>query len=46
MKEATGKEPDPNHHGVVSEVKRDGYLIDFTDGTSSPWDESQVEARS
>ena len=46
MRDATGKEPEPNHHGVVEEVWDDGnILIHFEDGTGSPWPPSMVRLR-
>lgn len=43
MRNATGEEPAPNHHGTVEEVWDSGdILIHFDDGTGSPWPPDQV----
>lgn len=43
MREATGKEPPPNHHGTVEEIWTDGtVLIYFDDGASAPYPPSDV----
>ena len=44
MEQATGEPPAPNHHGTVREICRTGLvLIEFDDGTGSPWDAHLVE---
>ena len=43
MRNATGQEPAPNHHGTIEEVWDDGlYLINFDDGGGAPYHESEV----
>lgn len=40
MRQATGKEPAPNHHGTVSDETWDDpmtVLIDFDDGGGAPY---------
>jgi hypothetical protein len=44
MRNATGKEPAPNHHGTVEEIWGDGQvLIYFDDGVGAPYPASEVE---
>lgn len=44
MRRATGKEPEPNHHGTVDEVWDDGatILINFDDGSGAPYPVAEV----
>lgn len=43
MRNATGEEPAPNHHGTVAEVWDSGdLLIHFDDGGGSPWPPAEV----
>ncbi len=43
MRNATGQEPAPNHHGVVEEVWDDGnVLICFDDGVGAPYPPSEI----
>lgn len=44
MRDATGQEPPPNHHGTVREVWEDGatILIDFDDGGGAPYPVAEV----
>ena len=37
MRDATGEEPAPNHHGTVDEVEGDQVLINFDDGVCAPY---------
>lgn len=37
MRRATGQEPAPNHHGTISAVWDEDYLIDFDDGGAAPY---------
>jgi hypothetical protein len=44
MRNATGQEPTPNHHGTVTEVWADSLLITFDDGLAAapyPFDQCQ-----
>lgn len=45
MRNATGAEPAPNHHGTVEEVWEDGatVLIYFDDGVGAPYPVGDVE---
>lgn len=45
MRQATGREPTPNHHGTVYEVWDDGatILIYFDDGVGAPYPAAEVE---
>jgi hypothetical protein len=43
MRESTGREPKPNHHGTVEKILDDGdILIAFDDGGCAPWLPSEV----
>lgn len=43
MRNATGQEPAPNHHGTVEEVWEGGtYLIHFDDGGGAPYREDEI----
>lgn len=43
MRNATGQEPVPNHHGTVEEVWDDGvYLIHFDDGGGAPYPQDEM----
>lgn len=43
MRDATGQEPTPNHHGTVKEVWSSGdILINFDDGVGAPYPASEV----
>ena len=44
MRQATGTEPKPNHHGTVNEIWDDGdtILIYFDDGAGAPYPVDQV----
>jgi hypothetical protein len=43
MRNATGEEPKPNHHGTVEEVWESGsILIYFDDGSGAPYPASEV----
>lgn len=43
MRNATGQEPKPNHHGTVEEVWDSGsILIYFDDGVGAPYPEHEV----
>jgi hypothetical protein len=43
MRNATGKEPKPNHHGTVEEVWGSGsILIHFDDGVGAPYPPDEV----
>jgi hypothetical protein len=37
-----GRAVPPNHHGTISEVWEDSYLIDFDDGGAAPYPFSDV----
>lgn len=38
MRQATGREPEPNHHGTVDEIYEDGtLLINFDAGSAAPY---------
>ena len=44
MRNATGQEPAPNHHGTVEEVWDNGdVLIYFDDGVGAPYPAHEVE---
>lgn len=42
MRNATGSEPPPNHHGTVEEVWEDGVLIYFDDGSGASYPFNEV----
>lgn len=42
MREATGAEPDPNHHGTVDEVEHGLVYIIFDDGIEAPYPPDEV----
>ena len=43
MRNATGQEPAPNHHGTVDAVwDDDSVLINFDDGIGAPYPPAQV----
>jgi hypothetical protein len=43
MRNATGEEPPPNHHGTVEEVWDSGdVLIHFDDGVGAPYPADEV----
>lgn len=43
MRQATGQEPAPNHHGTVEEVHDDGTIeIIFDDGQWAPYPAAQT----
>lgn len=43
MRNTTGKEPAPNHHGTVDEVWGGGrVLINFDDGVGAPYPVAEV----
>lgn len=43
MRNATGSEPKPNHHGTVEQVWDDGTcLIYFDDGVGAPYPAAEV----
>lgn len=44
MRQATGEEPPPNHHGTVDEVWGDDdmVLIIFDDGQAAPYPSAEV----
>jgi hypothetical protein len=49
MRQATGQEPPPNHHGTVEEIWEDGSVLIYFDeggveaaGTSAPYPPEQV----
>ncbi|NDL60201.1 hypothetical protein [Phytoactinopolyspora mesophila] len=37
MRQATGIDPKPNHHGPIAEVWDDDVLIHFDDGSGAPY---------
>lgn len=43
MREATGKEPEPNHWGRVDEVRDGEVLVTFDDGGCAPYPLYEVE---
>lgn len=44
MRQATGVEPTPNHHGTVDELWDDGHiLITFDDGGAAPYPSFEVQ---
>lgn len=42
MREATGEDPPPNHHGTVEDVTEGQVLIVFDDGQGAPYPPEQV----
>ncbi len=42
MRNATGEEPAPNHHGTVDDLWPDSVLINFDDGGAAPYPYSEV----
>lgn len=42
MREATGTEPHPNHHGTVRRVRHGLVYIDFDDGVEAPYPLDEV----
>ena len=42
MREATGVEPEPNHHGTVHRVYDDAVEIEFDDYVVAIYDEDEV----
>lgn len=48
LRVANRREPDPIHHGVVGEIRPDGYVVVVfdDDGTSAPYPPEHVRRRS
>lgn len=44
MRDVTGKEPPPNHHGTVAKLWGASVLINFDDGCAAPYPVSEVRA--
>lgn len=42
MRQATGQEPPPNHHGTVELVEAETILIVFDDGVAAPYPPEEV----
>lgn len=47
LRVANRREPDPIHHGVVGEIRSDGYIVIVfdDDGTSAPYPAEHVRRR-
>lgn len=44
MRDATGEDPPPNHHGTVAEVAGDAVVINFDDGVCAIYPTNEVRA--